>query len=260
MVPGVSIIFEDHNLLAVNKPADLVCHPSKTGPMSSLVGRVRLHLGEGAEMHLINRLDRETSGVVLIAKNLPCARQLRAIWEQRQVVKEYWAMVHGHPAGDHDFIDAPLGKDETSAVAIKDTIRPDGLPSQTEYWVKARFSRQNQPFSLLRVRPRTGRKHQIRIHLSARGHPLVGDKIYGSDENIYLNFVSGQLTPAQQESLLLPNHALHCFGVRLEWENQKIFFFAGLEAEHWKLMPTTVFETFRVLSLPNKVHTATRYT
>ena len=254
MVTGTSIIFEDHDLLVVNKPADLVCHPSKTGPMSSLVGRVRLHLGEASEMHLINRLDRETSGVVLIAKNLPSARQLRAIWEQRQVVKEYWAIVHGHPARDHEFIDAPLGKDETSAVAIKDTIRPDGLPSQTEYWVKARFWRDEKPFSLLRVRPRTGRKHQIRIHLSARGHPLVGDKIYGSDEKLYLNFVTGRLASDQQETLLLPNHALHCFGVRLEWKKIKYIFFAALETELWKWVPSTVFETFRVLSLPNKVH------
>ena len=90
---------------------------------------------------MINRLDRETSGVVLIAKNSAIAGELGKIWESRAVQKEYLAIVHGHVRDDHGLIDAPLGKDEHSRVAIKDCVRPDGAPAQTEYWVERRFSR-----------------------------------------------------------------------------------------------------------------------
>ena len=148
------IIHEDHELLVVNKPAGLVCHPTKAGPYSSLISRVRLHLGGDAEPQLINRLDRETSGVVIVAKNNDAARALRKTWESRAVRKEYLAIVHGHVAPNEDFIDAPLGKDETSAVAIKDCVRADGSPSQTEFRVEQRFVRPEGNFSLLHVSPR----------------------------------------------------------------------------------------------------------
>src|SRR5579863_5054175 len=119
------IIHEDAELLVINKPAGLVCHPTKGDVLSSLISRVRLHLGEGAAAHLVNRLDRETSGVVLLAKTDEAARALRRIWEQRRVRKEYWAIVHGHVAQDSGVIDAPLGRDEESTIAIKDRVRTD---------------------------------------------------------------------------------------------------------------------------------------
>ena len=85
---------------------------------------------------LVNRLDRETSGVVIIAKNSETAGELGKIWEARAVQKEYLAIVHGHVRDDHGLIDAPLGKDEHSQVAVKDCVRPDGAPAQTEFWVE----------------------------------------------------------------------------------------------------------------------------
>src|SRR5436309_12597415 len=96
------IIHEDTELLVINKPAGLVCHPTKTDAYSSLISRVRLYLNESTKPHLINRLDRETSGVVLIAKQDPVARDLRRIWETRRVHKEYLAIVHGHVRAEHD--------------------------------------------------------------------------------------------------------------------------------------------------------------
>ncbi len=97
------IIFEDADLLVINKPAGLVCHPTKNGELSSLVGRARLHLGNAAQPHLVNRLDRETSGVVVVAKNSVVAGELGKILERRAIEKEYLAIVHGHvaAAGDH---------------------------------------------------------------------------------------------------------------------------------------------------------------
>ncbi len=216
----LTILHEDDELLVVNKPAGLVCHPTKGDALSSLISRVRLHLGESVRPHLINRLDRETSGVTLIAKTDEPARALRRLWESRAVEKEYLAIVHGHVREEHGVIDAPLGKDERSRVAIKDCVRADGAPSQTEFRVERRFTRAEGDFSLLRVATMTGRKHQIRIHLADLGHPVVGDKIYGGDEDLYLALVEDRLTEEQRARLILPHHALHAARITLPPEHQ----------------------------------------
>ncbi|MEY2428923.1 MAG: rRNA synthase, partial [Verrucomicrobiota bacterium] len=155
------IIHEDEELLVIDKPAGLVCHPTKTDEYSSLISRVRLYLakahGSGDVLvsesagtnwnevtgtspllcrpHLVNRLDRETSGVTVVAKRDESARELRRMWEDRQVEKEYLALVHGHVAEASGVIDAPLGKDEQSRVVIKDCVRADGAAARTEFWV-----------------------------------------------------------------------------------------------------------------------------
>lgn len=225
------VIDETADLLVINKPAGLVCHPTKGDAYSSLISRVRLHLGESAQAHLINRLDRETSGVVLVAKNHQATVELRHIWETREVEKTYWAVVHGHVAQAYGAIDAPLGRDEESVVAIKDRVRPDGASAQTKYEVLARITRPEGPFTWLRVRPLTGRKHQIRIHLAHAGHPIVGDKLYGLDANFYLDFVKYRLTDEQRRRLVLPHHALHAGEVRFAWRGEERTFRA--EAERW---------------------------
>jgi pseudouridine synthase, RluA family len=221
------IIYEDSQLLAINKPAGLVCHPTKTDEYSSLISRVRLYLGKDSHPQLVNRLDRETSGVTIVAKSAVAARQLRRIWESREVEKEYLAIVHAHVQQEHGTIDAPLGKDESSKVAVKDCVRADGVAALTEFWVEKRFQRAEFPqrsFSLVRIRLHTGRKHQIRIHLAHIGHPIVGDKLYGGDEDLYLALVEGRLTDEQWQKLILRNQALHANQVRFDWNgNEKAF-------------------------------------
>ncbi len=224
-------IFEDADLLVVNKPAGLVCHPTKNGEMSSLIGRARLHLGNSAQPHLINRLDRETSGVVLIAKNSETAGELGKILESRAIQKEYLAIVHGRVRENSNLIEAPLGKDENSIVAVKDCVRPDGAASQTEFFVEQRFSRDGKNFTLLRVIPRTGRKHQIRIHLAHISHPIVGDKLYGGDEDLYLALVQNRLTPEDRAKLIFENHALHARSLKFLWRGNQIEF--SCEPETW---------------------------
>jgi 23S rRNA pseudouridine1911/1915/1917 synthase len=225
------VIHEDDEFLVINKPADLVCHPTKGDIYSSLISRVRLHLGEGIHPHLINRLDRETSGLVLVAKTDEAAKQLRKRWESREVRKIYLAIVRGHVTADSGTIDAPLGKDESSIVAIKDCVRPDGAASQTVYKVLKRFSRAEGDFSLLEVELLTGRKHQIRIHLAHLGHPIVGDKIYGGDETLYLALVESRLTDEQRQRLILHCQALHAGEVRFQWHGEERIYRA--EPEKW---------------------------
>src|SRR5262249_42296878 len=125
----------------------------------------------------------------------------------------------------------PLGKDETSQVAIKDCVRPDGAQAVTEFFVVRRFLRRGRSFTLLRLLPQTGRKHQLRIHLSAIGHPIVGDKLYGDKEDIYLAFCQKRLTPAHWEELGLANQALHSRGIRFVCSGEERVFEAPPDAK-----------------------------
>jgi 23S rRNA pseudouridine1911/1915/1917 synthase len=242
------VIYEDGDILALNKPSDLACHPTKGDVYSSLISRLRLYLGPGAEAHMINRLDRETSGVLLVGKCREAAAELRRIWERREVFKTYLAIVHGWPASDSGVISAALGKDEKSELAIKDCVRPDGAEARTDFQVLKRFLKQlpgastspgtdeenpapARRFSLMEVVAATGRKHQIRIHLQHAGHSIVGDKMYGGDEDLYLALVQHRLTPEQRAKLILPCQALHARELRFTWREREFVFQA--EPERW---------------------------
>jgi 23S rRNA pseudouridine1911/1915/1917 synthase len=213
------ILFEDDLLLVLNKPAGLVCHPTRGDEDSSLIGRVRRHLGN-TEGRLVNRLDRETSGIVLVAKSAAAAGELGRLFGTSTLSKAYWAIVHGHVAGTPFTIDAPTGKDVASPVAIKDCVRPDGAAARTAIGLLRTLNRCGAPFSVVEVRPETGRKHQIRIHLAHIGHPIVGDKIYGGDEMRYLRFVSRSMTADDRAALILTNHALHARALSFQWRGR----------------------------------------
>lgn len=217
-LPLLDVLHDEADVLVVNKPAGLVVHPSKTGELSSLIGRVRLHLGH-AEGRLVNRLDRETSGVVVIAVGAATAAALGRLFSGNAVEKTYLAIVHGRFPADGVTINAPLGRDVQSAVAIKDCVRNDGAAATTEVRLRRHFQRDDAEFSLVEVRPRSGRKHQIRIHLAHAGFPIVGDKIYGGDEQCYLRLVSGALTEADRRWLRLEHHALHAASLRFHWRD-----------------------------------------
>jgi 23S rRNA pseudouridine1911/1915/1917 synthase len=140
--------------------------------------------------------------------------------EARRVEKEYLALVWGWPSEDAFTVEAPIlrrGTREPSPIFLKRMLHPDGASARTVFRVERRFTRattNGNRFALVRAFPETGRMHQIRVHLAHAGHPVVGDKIYGPDENCYLEFIRTGWTPALATRLLLPRHALHSTALR----------------------------------------------
>ena len=172
----------------------------------------------------MNRLDRETSGLVLVAKTAIAARDFGLLMQRHVLRKEYLAIVWGWPEWEHKLIDAPLdrqSKHQHSAIRLKQTIHVAGAPAQTEFFVERRFRKSAAAadrFSVIRAIPHTGRTHQIRVHLASIGHPIIGDKIYGPDEQLYLRFIETGWTHELEQKLLLPRHALHSAKLAIENE------------------------------------------
>lgn len=219
------IVHEDERLLVVNKPGDVVCHPSKAGPWSSLVGAAREYTGLPT-MHLVFRLDRETSGVVVLAKDAKMASRLQTAMQERKVGKIYFAILTGELPGPIT-VDQPLGEDVSSPVFVKSTVRADGQASVTHFTPVAAAG----GFTLARVVTDTGRKHQIRAHAQWLGHMLVGDKIYGPDARCYLEFIDHGWSDGLAAKLLLPRQALHCAEIDLQPARMTQVFRAPLPAD-----------------------------
>lgn len=200
------VVFENDEMLVVDKPGQMPCHSSDR---PTLVGWLR---ARGIQTpRLINRLDRETSGLVLVAKNERAARNLGRQVLRREIEKEYVAICWGEFSQDAGRIEQPIAIRAGGPVFTRRIVDPAGKASVTEFVVEQRLA----GFTVVRLRPRTGRAHQLRVHLSWLGHPIVGDKIYGPDERLYLEFIQRGVTGDMLDRLLLPRQALHAARVTL---------------------------------------------
>jgi 23S rRNA pseudouridine1911/1915/1917 synthase len=224
------IVDETDDYVVVDKPPFLLIHPTKPNCAPTLWKQLRellaFEIASGGQISIVNRLDRETSGVVLVAKTAAAARDFGLLMQRHQLRKEYLGIVWGWPEWEHKIVDAPLdrqGKHQHSAIWLKQMIHPAGAAALTEFRVERRLIKSTSfgdRFSLVRAIPQTGRTHQIRVHLSSLGHSIVGDKIYGPDEQLYLRFIETGWTPELQEKLLLPRHALHSAKLAIDGQRE----------------------------------------
>jgi len=211
-----TVIYRDADVIAVDKPAGLPMHPTARYFKETLVARLRDMTGPGEKIDPAHRIDRETSGIVVCGNRPEVTIALKAAFADGRVHKAYLAIVEGHPDWDKCTIDAPLAVGG-AVVRIKVEVnRAAGKEAVTDAECVARFDGPDgAPFSIIRARPRTGRQHQIRAHLSHVGFPLVGDKIYGPDENYFVRFTEHALDDAARARLRLPRHALHAAELEL---------------------------------------------
>jgi 23S rRNA pseudouridine1911/1915/1917 synthase len=218
------IIAEYPDFLVFDKPAHLLVHPTKPDNSRTLWLELRNLLAfeqaNGGQVSILTRLDRETSGAVLVAKTAASARDLGRNLHRHAIEKIYLAIVFGWPKEDNFTVDASmlrLGSVAPSKIWLKQAIHPTGQRAVSHFWVERRWTRNEKQFALIRCQPITGRTHQIRLHLASHGHPLVGDKIYGPDENAYLEFIETGWTDRLAQRLLLERHALHAAEVNFEY-------------------------------------------
>lgn len=207
------VLLSDERLLVIDKPGWLVVHPSKNGPWSSLAGAVREGLGL-ATIRLVFRLDRETSGVIVLAKDEATGSRLQKAMGRRLIGKAYVALIEGELSASVT-VDQWLGPDLGAGVTVKQRVvpadSPDSQPATTVFHpLVARGG-----YTLAGVELLTGRKHQIRAHADFIGHRVAGDKLYGPDPRLYLEFAQQGWTPRHSALLALTRQALHCAAIDL---------------------------------------------
>jgi 23S rRNA pseudouridine1911/1915/1917 synthase len=177
----LNILYEDNDLLVIDKPAGLTVHPAPGHPAHTLVNAILSHLsslpdtGDWQRPGIVHRLDKDTSGVMLVAKNSAAHLNLANQFKARSVVKAYQVLVKGHLTPVDGIIEAPVGRDPRHRERMAVVSKSRGREARTQYHVVDYIG----DYTLLEVRPETGRTHQIRVHLSAIGYPVVGDKVYG---------------------------------------------------------------------------------
>jgi 23S rRNA pseudouridine1911/1915/1917 synthase len=205
------VLLSDAKLLVIDKPGWLVVHPSKNGPWSSLAGAVREGLGLET-IRFIYRLDRETSGVIVLAKDENTGSRLQKAMGKRLVGKAYVALLEGELQSSLK-VDRWLGPDLSAGVTVKQQVVPEGTPGAQSATTIFHPLLVRGGRTLVGVELLTGRKHQIRAHADFAGHQVVGDKLYGPDPRLYLEFAMNGWTERHSQLLPLTRQALHCAAI-----------------------------------------------
>lgn len=200
----IEVAAEGAGYLAINKPAGLPVHPSARYLRNTLTEVMRERFGADTPLRMAHRLDRETSGLVLFGTNAEATRRLKAFFRQGRIQKTYLAIVQGVLRSSEQ-VDAPIGPAPGSSIRIRMGVVPGGHPAVTRFVPVRALG----DYTLVEAHPRTGRQHQIRVHLEALGLHLVGDKLYGHPDDFFLELVEQGLTQRIQAELLHPRHALH---------------------------------------------------
>jgi 23S rRNA pseudouridine1911/1915/1917 synthase len=228
------ILEEDEDVIVLNKPGWLVCHPSKNGPWSSLVGAVREARGLD-KIHLVSRLDRETSGLVVLAKNHHTASRLQTAFAKRNTRKRYLALLEGEFSGERT-TESNLEKDPESPVIVQQRVCFGGRGKSAITHFKA--LEKWGTHTLAEVIPETGRKHQIRAHAAWLEHPVAGDKIYGGDPTWYLEFIENGWTGRLERELRFPRQALHAAELEIWGDGWRVRYAAPcpFEAEGFRTL------------------------
>jgi 23S rRNA pseudouridine1911/1915/1917 synthase len=199
----IPVLARGDGWMALDKPAGLPVHPHSTVRENTVIRMIRRQ-EETESLTLAHRLDRETSGVLILADNRETASRLAVAFEQRKVHKEYLAVINGVLEEDEGNIDLPVGQAVESKVHVRQ-VAGTGQPAQTRWVVETRAA----DSTLVRLFPHTGRQHQIRVHMEAIGHPVVGDMLYGRPDSDFLDMVTGERN-AREEEGAPQRHLLHC--------------------------------------------------
>jgi 23S rRNA pseudouridine1911/1915/1917 synthase len=230
VIADFRVVDESPDWMVVEKPAPLIVHPANRKPEPTLLGGIETLLAyeieNGARPAIVTRLDRETSGLVLVAKHHAAARELGMIFERREARKEYLALVTGWPDEDCWECHEPLlraGELGPTDIWVRQIPHAAGKPCVTRFAVEKRFQRQDEgKFALVRCFPLTGRMHQLRVHLRLSGCPIVGDKLYSNKGEEYLEWMQTGWTPHLRDLLRLPRHALHASVLAIPWQNREM--------------------------------------